>query len=389
MVSTNAKTTHARFGAARNSRSVDAADMAAERLASLLAAVVDGSSDAIVTTSLDGTILSWNPAAERLFGFSAMEAIGEQIAILAPAGEADVVTKAIGLIGSETEPIHLEVARMRRDCKAVTVAATISAVRNERGYTHAAAVAARDVSEERRLREVLARRNRQLEEANRRLRELDTFKSNLLTMASHELRTPLTATLGYTEYIGSAWDRVDDDTKRNAFSVVEAQSRRLVRLVRVMELAAAVEAGAIGEETAAVEVRAAVDAACRDLDAPPDVDIDIDVADGLRVAMDMTHLQTLVSTLLVNAVVHGRPPIRVSAEASDRSVVVRVTDRGSGLDHDAADALFDEFATVSICRAKGLGLSLSVVRQVARSYGGDAWYERTNGTTTFALRLPS
>lgn len=365
------------------------ADMATERLTSLLAAVVDASSEAIVTTGLDGTILSWNPAAEHLFGYTAAEAIGETITRLAPSHGADVVTQVIGGIGSEGGPVHLEVERVRRDGRRVTVAVTVSAVRNERGYTHAASVAARDVSEERRLREALARRNAELEEANRRLRELDTFKSNLLTMASHELRTPITATLGYTEYIGAAWDRVDDETKRTAFTVVEAQSRRLVRLVRVMELAAAVEAGAIGEETAAVEVRAAVDAAGHELDPPPHVEISVDVDDALRVPMEMAHLQTLVSILLVNAVVHGRPPVRVSARVVDDDVVIRVTDCGAGLDDDAADALFDEFATVSICRAKGLGLSLSVVRQVARAYGGDAWYERTGGTTVFALRLPA
>jgi PAS domain S-box-containing protein len=111
-----------------------------------LAAIVSDSQDAILSKNLDGVILSWNPAAERLYGFSADEAIGSHITIVVPDdrhGEVEEVVKRIRR-GEKIEP-H-ETVRRRKNGELVLVSVTVSPIHDDDGAVVAASVIARDVT---------------------------------------------------------------------------------------------------------------------------------------------------------------------------------------------------------------------------------------------------
>ena len=133
---------------ARDISDLKQADFTARRLA----AVVKSSDDAIITKNLDGTITTWNAAAERMFGYTEEEAIGKSIRMLIPAdrqGEEDTVMAK--LRAGETID-HYETVRCRKDGSEVSISLTVSPIRNEAGEIIGASKIARDITEQIRLR---------------------------------------------------------------------------------------------------------------------------------------------------------------------------------------------------------------------------------------------
>ena len=127
----------------------------AERTTSLLAAIVDSSDDAIVSKKLDGTITSWNQSAERLFGYKAEEAVGQNITLIVPwerrSEEEDILRRLAR--GEQVE--HFETVRRRKDGTYLDVSLTISPIRDTAGRVIGASKIARDVTERKRIQEAL------------------------------------------------------------------------------------------------------------------------------------------------------------------------------------------------------------------------------------------
>ena len=123
--------------------------------ASLLAAIVESSSDAIVGKALDGTVLSWNAAAERIFGFTAEEMIGTSIRRLIPEGRQAEEVAIIASISAGQRVPGFETVRLRKDGSPVHVAVTVSPVHDENGTVVAASKIARDITEDRAIKQAL------------------------------------------------------------------------------------------------------------------------------------------------------------------------------------------------------------------------------------------
>jgi PAS domain S-box-containing protein len=121
----------------------------------LLAAIVDSSDDAIVSKNLDGVITSWNEAAERMFGYSANEAIGQHITFIIPADRRDEETRIIAQIKRGERVDHFETIRVCKDGTMLDISVTISPVRNAEGVVVGASKVARDIGERKRAERAL------------------------------------------------------------------------------------------------------------------------------------------------------------------------------------------------------------------------------------------
>jgi PAS domain S-box-containing protein len=121
----------------------------------LFGAAVQSSNDAIITKSLDGTITGWNPAAERLFGFTAAEAIGKSIDIIIPPHRLAEMHEILTRIGRGEKIEHHETVRRRKDGQQVEVMLGVSPIRTPSGTIIGASKTARDISESRRAQEAL------------------------------------------------------------------------------------------------------------------------------------------------------------------------------------------------------------------------------------------
>lgn len=129
----------------------------AEAERALLAAIVDSASDAIIAKTLEGIVTSWNAAAERLFGYSAHEMIGQSIRLLVPADrqhEEDMILRRIAN-GERIE--HYDTVRVAKDGRTIDVSLTISPVRNISGDVIGASKISRDITERRRTETLLRR----------------------------------------------------------------------------------------------------------------------------------------------------------------------------------------------------------------------------------------
>jgi PAS domain S-box-containing protein len=121
--------------------------------ASWLAAIVESSDDAIVSKTLEGTITSWNPAAERLFGYTAEEVIGRPISILAPPDRENEMPANLERIRRGEKVDRYETVRRRKDGSLVDVSLTVSPIRDESGRIVGASKIARDITARKRAEE--------------------------------------------------------------------------------------------------------------------------------------------------------------------------------------------------------------------------------------------
>jgi PAS domain S-box-containing protein len=125
--------------------------------AQLVAAVVEYSDDAIVGSTLEGLITSWNPAAERMYGYSSKEIIGRSGRILAYPGRADQMYAVLARIKAGEVVEHLEINHLRKDGTVVPVSVTVAPVRDDDGVIVGSSAVARDVTEQRRAFETAQR----------------------------------------------------------------------------------------------------------------------------------------------------------------------------------------------------------------------------------------
>ncbi|WP_107677906.1 PAS domain S-box protein [Agrobacterium sp. LAD9] len=154
--------------------------------AAFLAAIVESSDDAIVSKSLSGVITTWNKGAERLFGYTADEAIGNPITILIPPDRLDEEPAILARIQAGERVDHFETIRRRKDGSLVDISLTISPIRDANGKIIGASKIARDISERKRAAE---RQDLLLREMHHRVKNLFAITSSIITLAAKTAKT--------------------------------------------------------------------------------------------------------------------------------------------------------------------------------------------------------
>jgi PAS domain S-box-containing protein len=208
---------HRRTGAAR--------DHHAER-ERLFSAAVESSNDAIITTSLDGTITGWNSAAERLFGYSAAEATGKNITLLVPADRLPELQDALRRIGWGESIEASETVRLRKGGQRIEVSLSISPIKSPSGATIGISKVARDITETNKTRQVLRRQTEELR------RIFETSQDLIMVMNSRGVLVQISpsceAILGYRpeEMIGRGGeDFIHPDHLENSRQEMRAARR--------------------------------------------------------------------------------------------------------------------------------------------------------------------
>ena len=140
-----------------DSRDISARNRA-ERAMNLLAAIVDSSDDAIISKNLDGVMTSWNKGAERLFGYTAEEAIGQHITLIIPPDRRDEEKDILARLKRGERVDHFETVRIRKDRTLLDISLTISPVKDAAGCVVGASKVARDITERRQVEQALAER---------------------------------------------------------------------------------------------------------------------------------------------------------------------------------------------------------------------------------------
>lgn len=338
-----------------------------------LAAVVDHAGDAIVAKSLQGTILSWNPAAERLLGYRGEEIIGRPVTDLIPDDRLAEEVMILERIRQGQPVAHLETVRRRRDGTLVDVALTVSPVRDSSGAVVAASKIMRDTTARRRAEATIRQANAHLAEVNKEL-------ADFVRTASHDLRAPLMG-------IGTLVQRIveDDPTltapTRKRLEVIGGRAARLQRLLA--DLRDYARAGQLatpsGPPMDGVELLAEVAAT---LHVPEGFSIVPD-ASLAQVTVNRIPLFSVLHNLVGNAIKHHdrrSGVITVAARIDGRRIRFCVSDDGPGIADEYHAVAFEMFQTLKPRdELEGSGMGLAIVRKLVTRVGGRCGIEPNAG----------
>jgi PAS domain S-box-containing protein len=348
-----------------------------------LAAIVEYSDDAIVSKNLDGIVQTWNKAAERLFGYTAAEIIGKSITLIIPLDRLAEEDLVLGRIRAGQTVEHYETVRRAKDGRLIDVSLTVSPIRLPNGNIIGASKIARDITEQRQLRQAA-------DEASR-------AKDHFLAMLSHELRTPLNAVLGYIDMLRN--NIVPEQQRGKAIEIVARNAELLTRLVNDVLDTSRIVTGKLRMElhdcnlsTLVGEVVESV----RETSSAKRVELTSQIPSDVHVQGDPDRLRQTIWNLLSNALkfTPAGGQIRVSLEADDTYVRVIVQDTGIGLSAESLPYLFQRFwqvQTVDNRSHGGLGLGLALTRHIVEMHGGSI-SARSAGLgqgSTFEVRLPA
>jgi PAS domain S-box-containing protein len=326
-----------------------------------LAAIVASSEDAIVSKSLDGIIQTWNAGAERMFGFSAAEAVGRHISMIIPEDRLHEETEVLRRVRAGESVEHFETVRRRKDGSTLDISLAVSPIRNGREIIGASKIA-RDITEQTRLR-------KEAEETSR-------MKDEFLATLSHELRTPLNTVVGYSAMLRKGV--MEEPQRSKAVDVIHRNAQTLTRLVGELLDTSRIVTGQIRLDVHDCNLTALAHEAVENIRPSADAKsilLDAAIEPGTAIRGDRDRLRQVMWNLLTNAVKFtpsgGRIEVRLSAEPTEARFVVR--DTGIGLTAEALPHIFQRFWQGEAGRSRehsGLGLGLALARHFVELHGG-------------------
>ncbi|MEX0875425.1 MAG: PAS domain S-box protein [Actinomycetota bacterium] len=369
----------------------------AEASRAWLASVVSSSHDAMIGIDLAGGIVSWNRGAELLYGWSAEEAIGQQLSVLCPDERSEELSEIGEQLTSGVSVKDFETQRRRKDGSLVDVSISASPVLDETGRLIGASSIVRDVSEARRTRQALEHAYRQEREMVEKLQELDRVRGAFVSSVSHELRTPLTSILGYLELLES--DGGFTEMQTDMLKTVDRNSRRLLALIEDILILSRIEAGTFETEREPVDVANVVDGALQVVKVNLEASrhrFTVEVDEDLRSVLgDHAELERVLVNLLSNAIKFTPPggSLGLKATVSPGEVVIEVSDSGMGISPDDQDEMFTPFFRSAEAEREaipGTGLGLSIVKTIVEQHGGSiACVSEPGHGTKMIVRLPT
>jgi PAS domain S-box-containing protein len=352
----------------------------------LLSAIVNSSDDAIVGKTPDGVITSWNPAAERMYGYSAEEIVGQPVTVLSPPGHAGEIKEILDKIGRSERVLHQETVRRRKDGTIFPVSVTVSPVYDEGGRLVGASSIARDISKQQRAAAEVRRWADDLERANR---NLETFTYSV----SHDLRAPLRAMSGFSAaLLEDCGDALGDDGRGYA-ERIQAAGEQMARLIDDLLHLSGISRAEMNLQT--IDLGAEADRIAKELQHDgPDRSVRFVIQRPVWALADLILIRTVLQNLLDNAwkftsrrddalIEFGTTPV------ADADVCCYVRDNGAGFDPAYVGKLFTPFQRLHTTREfPGTGVGLASLRQIVERHGGHAWAEGAVGEgATFYFTL--
>ncbi|GAA2704545.1 hybrid sensor histidine kinase/response regulator [Actinoplanes palleronii] len=352
----------------------------------MLAALAEQSGDAIIVSTLDGIVLTWNSGAERMYGWTAAETIGRSFDVILPPDRGDALELALAGLAAGDQLFLAETRRVRKDGTPFLVSATVWPIRDGSGAVVAAAATERDVTEERQARERSARADR--------LESLGQLAGGV----AHDFNNLLAIILNYADFLadevtGEAADdlgriRSAADRARSLTGQLLLFAKREPTEVETIDLnRVVIEADDLLSRTIGENIRLI----CRPQD------------DVMPVRANRGRLDQILLNLVINArdamptggvLVLETDRVEFADGPADplppgRYAQLTVSDTGSGMTAEVRDRIFEPFFTTKSAD-RGTGLGLATVYGIVGDAGGHIAVDSAPGIgTTFRILLPS
>ena len=366
----------------------------AEQGASQLAAIVNSSSGAIIGKSPDGKIVSWNPAAVRIFGYSEEEAVGKNISMLIPPERMHEMPDVMSKIGRGKSVERFDSVCLRKDGSRLDVSLAVSPIVDKNGTVLGISTIANDISLRKRAERELLRAKEAAEEAAR-------AKTEGLANISQQLRTPMNVLLGMTELV---LETQLDAEQREYLLTVQSSGNSLMRLIGNLLDFSKTESGRLQLELTAFNLPETVRQTLRPLffqaqQVGLEISCRIDSDLPEAVIGDPGRLRQVLVNLVDNAIKFTQQgTIAISARSGNRTdsaveVLFSVRDTGIGIPVEKQAAMC-EAVTLSDGTATrkhtGTGLGLAICSRLIELMGGKLLIDSSPGhgsTFSFALKF--
>ena len=367
--------------------------------------LVESTEDAILSETLEGIITSWNPAAERLFGYAAHEAVAQPIQLIIPDDRRDEEADILARIARGERVHHLETVRRTKTGRMFEISATVSPIKDREGKIIGASKIVRDITERKQAQLQLARYADELKEKNK---ELET----IVYVASHDLRSPLVNVQGFSSELAHACNRIK--TLLDGSPAYSADKSELTTLLGqdIPEALSFIQAGVARMDALLAGFlrfsrlgRAAIK--MQTLDMPSlmrsilkamefqiqQAEASVHLKELLPCQGDPTQINQVFSNLLDNAIKYRDPQkacqITISSRLDGNQVHYAVADNGIGIAAEHQAKVFEIFHRLNPKHSSGEGLGLTIAQRILERHNGKIWLTSEPGQgSTFFVSLP-
>jgi len=344
-----------------------------------LAAIVDSTDDAVIGKTLDGTIISWNKGAERIYGYTADEVVGRPISVLIPEDRKDELPDILSRLARGERIDHYLTKRRRKDGELIDISVTISPVHDKTGTIVGASAIARNVTA-------------QQDATKEALRMREEF----ISVAAHELRTPLTTMYARLQLVERRLARNDLEPAlfhRDVTLVRQAADRLKTLIDRLLD-SSRIASGRLELDRQVTDVAEMVRSSARMLAETSGREITVTAPDSpedYRMDVDGVRLDEVVVNLIDNALKYSPEGTAIDVEltSSPDALRIGVRDRGPGVKVADRTLIFEPFHRSSTTGVPGVGLGLHIAKQIVELHGGTLTVEApADGGSRFVVKMP-
>jgi len=341
-----------------------------------LAAIIESTDDAIIGSDLDGTIISWNDGAARMFGYSKDQVIGKLNSIIIPADYLGKETAVVqGLMVKDGRTEHHETVLQTKNGNLIPVSVTISPIKDKAGNIIGISKICKDITESKDAEQELLALAKELKRSNT---ELEQFAS----VTCHDLQEPLRGVAGCLEIIEEAYKgKLDDKADKLIRHAIDGASRMHALIHDLLSLSRATT----DEMTIqSADLSLVLGSALENLEAPIKESQAIITHDALPImAVDSTQFIQLFQNLISNAIKFraDRPlEIHVGAKRKNRHWLFSIRDNGIGFKQEYTDRIFIPFKRLHTQdQYPGTGIGLAICKRIVERHGGKIWAESEDG----------
>lgn len=330
-----------------------------------LAAIVESTEDAIISKTLGGIITTWNPAAERIFGYRADETIGKHILILIPEDRINEEKLILERLKNGERVEHFETRRRTKFGKLIDVSLTISPLRDFNGNIIGLSKIARDITER---------------------KQQEQRKNDFVAVVSHELKTPLTAINSYIQLLVMRLRKTGDEFNLGILGRTENQAHKMLRMIGDFLSLARLEEGKIQINKEIFDLQLLMEEMVMDAKFLSAIhQVQLKGCESVYLNADRDKIGQVLMNLLSNAIKYSPDggKIIMGCEHQNEQVLIYVRDQGIGIDPLHQNRLFERFYRVdddNLKSVNGFGIGLYLVAEILKHHDSRIQVESQLGT---------
>lgn len=339
-----------------------------------LTSIIDSSDDAILSSDLNGVIVTWNRGAEKLYGYKAKEAVGKSVELIYPNREQ--INSILEKIKQGHHIQNHNTTRTAKGGKVIPVSVAITPIRDKKGKIIGVSSITRDMTE----------RNK-----------VEKMKNEFLSIVSHELRTPLTSIRGSLGLLASEKICVLTGKAKRLIEIANNNCERLVRLINDILDIEKIEAGKMEFQFKLLDLNKLTQECIEanyQFAAKYNVNIEFFSSSQQMIRGDYDRLTQVITNLLSNAIRYSPQDEVVKIQIIDKGDMVRfsIIDHGPGIPTDFQDKIFGKFTQADSSptrKISGTGLGLNISKSIIEKHGGTiSFISKPGQGATFYFDLP-